>query len=170
MQLGIKFCKDRITVLANSDKSIVVDFSIARVKNMKRLAALLTALPLFGAITLSASKALADSYATGSLTYYGTFTQSSDYYPAYHGWLYLGGQYYFWGGSWCSSYPYKPAPIDQHALFDALNYRKTVGIYYKPGAYSYRCVTGIVIYNTTATASTDAQAESAPPPLPTPPQ
>ena len=128
---------------------------------MKRLAALLSALPIFGAITFTASEARADSFATGGITYLGTWTQSSDYYPYYRGWLYLNNQYYLWGGSYCSSYPYTPSATDIQLLADAQINKKNVGIYYKQGSY-YPCVTGIYILNTTATTSTSATSSGSP--------
>lgn len=130
---------------------------------MKRLAAILTALPLFGAITFSASKALADTWAQGTPGNIGIFTQSSDYYPYYHGWLYVGTQYYLWGGSYCSSYSYRPSATDYHILSEAVKSRSTVTLYYKQGTY-YPCLVGYVIYNTTSTASTSA--DTATPPAP----
>ena len=130
---------------------------------MKRLAALLTALPLFGAITFSASKALADSYISGTPYYIGGVTQSSDYYPLFRGFLYVGTQWYYWGGSYCSSYPYTPSATDIQLLSDAVINRTPVYVYYKPQG-NYRCLTGYLLYNTTSTASTNA--EPAPPPLP----
>jgi hypothetical protein len=122
---------------------------------MKRLVALLTALPVFGAITFTASEALADSYATGGLTNVASLTASSDYYPYYRGWVYLNSQYYLWGGSYCSSYSYTPSATDIQLLTEALINRKNVGIYYKQGTY-YPCITGVVLLNTTATTSTNA--------------
>jgi hypothetical protein len=131
---------------------------------MKRLAAILTALPLFGAVTFTASKALADTFASGTASNIASFNQSSDIYPYYHGWLFLGNRYYLWGGTYCSSYSYRPTATDIHILSDAVINRKTVGLYYKQGSSSYPCLTGYVIYNTTATASTSNTNESVPPP------
>jgi hypothetical protein len=133
---------------------------------MKRLAALLSALPIFGAITFTASEARADLAATGGLSNVASVTASSDYYPYYRGWVLIGTQYYLWGGSYCSSYSYTPSATDIQLLSEALINRKNVTIYYKQGTY-YPCVTGVVLLNTTATASTNATttAPSGPPPI-----
>lgn len=130
---------------------------------MKRLAAILTALPLFGAITLSSSKALADSYASGTPSNVATFNRSSDIYPSYRGWLYIGTQYYLWGGSYCSAHSYTPSETDLYLLSNAVTSRRLVGVYYKQGTYSYPCLTGYVIYPNTST-STNAVSEQAPGP------
>lgn len=131
---------------------------------MKRLAALLTALPLFGAVTFTASKALADSYVSGTPYSVTTYTSSSDNYPYFAGWIYVGSQYYLWGGSYCPSSSYSlPSSTQLQLMSDAVTTKKTVGVSYKQGAY-YPCLTGITITNTTAATSTSETSTTPPGP------
>ncbi len=128
---------------------------------MKRLAAFLTALPLFGAVTFSSSKALADVYVTGTPYYVNTLTSSSDNYPYFSGWLYVGNQYYLWGGSYCPSSSYSPPSSTQIQMMnDAVISKKTVGVFYKTGPANYPCLIGITITNSTATTSTSSSSSA----------
>lgn len=132
---------------------------------MKRLAALLTALPLFGAVTFTASKALADTYVSGTPYYVTTYTSSSDNYPSYSGWVYVGTQYYLWGGSYCPSSSYSPPSSTQlQMMSDAVINKKTVQVAYKTGPGNYPCLTGITITNSTAATSTSATSTTPPEP------
>jgi hypothetical protein len=134
---------------------------------MKRLAALLTALPLFGAVTFTASKALAEPYTTGTPYYVTSLTPSSDYYSSYNGWYYVGNQYYLWGGSYCPSSSYTPPSSTQLQLMsDSVINKKTVTVYYKTGPANYPCLTGVMVSNSTAATSTSSSATSTTPPEP----
>ncbi len=110
---------------------------------MKQLAALLAALPLFGALTLSSSKALADTVVTGVPNQVISFNNSSDFFPYYHGTVVLNGAYYYWGGFVCQTYTYQPSNVS--ILSEALINKRTLNIYYKTSSANYRCVTGIAL-------------------------
>lgn len=110
---------------------------------MKRLAALLAALPLFGALTLTSSKALADTVVAGVPSQVTSFNNSSDLFTYYHGTVVLNGAYYYWGGVVCPSYTYQPSNVS--ILSDALINKRTINLYYKTSSANYRCVTGIAL-------------------------
>ncbi len=115
---------------------------------MKRLAAVLTALPLFGAIIFTSSKALADLGVLTSITLVHTVYPNSDNYELYKGYLYTtDGKTIFWGGSYCSPVSHQLSPTDVQMLIDAAFSKKAVAIFYKQSASNNLCLTAVGQYN-----------------------
>ena len=134
---------------------------------MKRLATLLTALPLFGAFTFTASKALAEPTVSGTPYYLTLLSPTSDYYSSYSGWYYVGNQYYLWGGTFCPSASYAPPSSTQlQMMSDSVTNKKTVIVYYKIGPGGYPCLTGVTNTYSNAATSTSSSATSTTPPEP----
>jgi hypothetical protein len=132
---------------------------------MKRLAAVLTALPLFGVITFNSSKALADAAVLTSISTVLTLYPTSDAYNYYNGYVTTtDGKAFFWGGSTCSPLSYKLSPTEIQTLTDAAISKRTVAIYYKPSASTTPCITGIVVYSAPSNTSNSNSVQ--PPSLP----
>lgn len=121
---------------------------------MKRLAAVLSALPLFGALTLIPSKALADMSVTGIPTQLISVNKSNDASAWYRGTVKVNNNYYFWGGSLCSAYTYESSDIS--ILSDAVNSKKTITIYYKNSSQNVPCLTGIILNGTSPSANSNS--------------
>jgi hypothetical protein len=123
---------------------------IYRSLQMKKLSALLAALPLLSTIPFAtASKALAaDLAVTGVPTTLYSLNNSNDFASAYNGAIQLNGRYFFWGGSFCQGLTYQPS--DTAILSDAVVNKKTLTIYYKNAASGASCLTGIILTNSGA--------------------
>jgi hypothetical protein len=123
---------------------------IDRSLQMKKLSALLAALPLLSTIPFAtASKALAaDLTVTGVPSTLYSFNNSHDFSSYYNGVILLNGKHYLWGGSYCQGLTYQPS--DTAILSDAVVNKKTLTIYYKNAASGASCLTGIILTNSGA--------------------
>jgi hypothetical protein len=121
---------------------------------MKRLAAVLSALPLFGALTLMPSKALAEPSVNGIPTQLISLNKSNDVSAVYRGAVLVNNNYYFWGGSLCSPYTYESSDIS--ILSDAVNSKKNITIFYKNSNAGVFCLTGLVLNGNTNSANSNS--------------
>ncbi|MBD0344112.1 MAG: hypothetical protein ICV63_04635 [Coleofasciculus sp. Co-bin14] len=122
---------------------------------MKRLAAVLSTLPLFGALALTPSKAVAqDLSVTGIPTQLFSLNKSHDASAVYRGVVQVNNNYYFWGGSLCSPYTYESSDIS--ILSDAVNSKKNITIYYKNSNAGVFCLTGLRLNSTNPSANSNS--------------
>lgn len=118
---------------------------------MKKSAVFFAALPLFGVISFTSSKALADSSAVGIPNQVISLNKSNDLSPWYRGAIQLNNHYYFWGGQLCSSYTYEPSDVS--ILSDAVTNKKNITIFYKSDTSGAPCLTGIILNGTSSNAA-----------------